>query len=84
MPSAETVPASMWRGSYGVLVGRKPIGRSIGSAAGAAKAESDAVFGTYESQRSTFSTPSWSSTASWWATPFGSMICGPPSWSCDV
>mmetsp|Transcript_38062 Transcript_38062/g.123789 ORF Transcript_38062/g.123789 Transcript_38062/m.123789 type:complete len:215 (-) Transcript_38062:426-1070(-) len=22
--------------------------------------------------------------ASWWATPFGSMICGPPSWSCDV
>merc|ERR1719408_201683 len=43
-----------------------------------------AVIGTYESHLRIFSTPSWSSSASWWETPLGSMICGPPSWSCEL
>ena len=30
-----SAPASMWRGSYGVLVGWKVIGRSMGSLEGA-------------------------------------------------
>mmetsp|Transcript_32431 Transcript_32431/g.68213 ORF Transcript_32431/g.68213 Transcript_32431/m.68213 type:complete len:237 (+) Transcript_32431:1672-2382(+) len=84
VPSAAAVPASMWRGSYGVFVGLKPIGRSMGSADLMKGTVSLAVFGTYESQRSTWSTPSWSSAASLWLTPFGSMICGPPSWSCEL
>mmetsp|Transcript_13101 Transcript_13101/g.27698 ORF Transcript_13101/g.27698 Transcript_13101/m.27698 type:complete len:209 (+) Transcript_13101:1076-1702(+) len=33
VPSGARVPASMWRGSYGALVGWKSTGRSIGSAA---------------------------------------------------
>mmetsp|Transcript_56351 Transcript_56351/g.154847 ORF Transcript_56351/g.154847 Transcript_56351/m.154847 type:complete len:256 (-) Transcript_56351:163-930(-) len=84
VPSGAATPASMWRGSYGVAGGRKPMSRSTGSTDAVSATCSLAVLGTYESQRRIFSTPSWSSEASWCATPLGSMICGPPSWSCDT
>ena len=75
------MPASMWRWSYSAVVGTKPIGRSTGSADGASDGSEDAE---HESHLRIFSTPSWSSEASWCATPLGSMICGPPSWSCET
>mmetsp|Transcript_30542 Transcript_30542/g.53706 ORF Transcript_30542/g.53706 Transcript_30542/m.53706 type:complete len:268 (-) Transcript_30542:1971-2774(-) len=78
-PSAPVVPASILRGSYAVLVGVKAMSRSGESATVMREGIDFMSFGTKLSHCKILATPSSSSSASWCETPFGYMICGPPS-----
>lgn len=58
VPSGDVVPASMWRGSYGVLLGMKSISLVIGSPDWIIGVCISYVFGTYDNQSITDCIPS--------------------------
>jgi hypothetical protein len=76
---ADSTPAIMCRGSYGVFVGLKSIVRVVGSADGSEGDRVKQLFGTYDNHLNIALTPSWSSSTCMWLTPFGIITCGPPS-----
>mmetsp|Transcript_24814 Transcript_24814/g.42770 ORF Transcript_24814/g.42770 Transcript_24814/m.42770 type:complete len:215 (+) Transcript_24814:1208-1852(+) len=83
-PLESVTPASMWRESYGVLVGRKEIGRLMGSTASMTGSAAPLRSGTNESQLRTWMTPSRSSLTVRWETPLANMILVPPICRLDV
>jgi hypothetical protein len=77
-------PVNKWRGSYGSFEGANPTSRLIGSLDCMTRWMLLVVHGIKESQRRIASTPLWSLPTNSCVTPFGTMMCGPPSWSCVV